>query len=166
MELKILKHPDPLLRKRSAEVHSLNEVEEGFIDNLIDTMRAGPGCVGVAAPQVGVLKRIIVVDVTPKNKGYGLLVMINPVITSMSGKKIVREGCLSVPEYTAKIRRSHKISVTGLDRDMNPLEVESRGFEAVVLQHEIDHLDGVLFIDRITNIKDELLRRPVKKSST
>lgn len=164
--LKILQYPDPVLKERSDEVGAIDDSVNSSIVDLIDTLKAGPG-VGLAAPQLGILKRIIVVDVTPRDvttkaPGHGLLVIVNPFIVSARGEKFVREGCLSVPEYTANIRRAEEVKVKGLDREGNPLEIEATGFEAVCLQHEIDHLDGILFIDRIESVKS-LFKRKVRR---
>jgi peptide deformylase len=160
-QLKILQYPDPILKKSSLEVNAIDEEVDTSIIDLVDTLRASPG-VGLAAPQLGILKRIIVVDVTPRSSGMGLIVLVNPVIVSTKGMKIVREGCLSVPEYTANIRRAEEVTVRGLDRQGKEIQIGSSGFEAVCLQHEIDHLDGILFIDRIDSVKS-LFRRKVKE---
>ncbi len=157
-ELHILKYPDSLLQKVSDEVTEIDQEVTAFINDLVETMR-GSTCVGIAAPQVGRLQRIIVVDVTPKNPGHGELVLINPEITARSGKRKGREGCLSIPGFIANIKRSKKIELSALDRHGKPVEIEARGFEAVALQHEIDHLDGTLFLDHITDMKRDLLRR-------
>ena len=180
---KILKFPEPLLREVSTPVASVGDNEREVVRDLLDTMTASPG-VGLAAPQIGVLRRIAVVDVTrhktttktkeaasprapapnakdPKadTKTHGLLVLINPVIVESSGKKTMREGCLSVPEYLADITRAKRITVTALDRDGKELTIKTSGFEAVAIQHELDHLDGILFIDRITSIRGLLKRK-------
>lgn len=130
----------------------------GFIEALVQTMRSSPG-VGLAAPQVGRLLRIIAVDVTPKNPGHGLVVLVNPLIASARGSRTVREGCLSIPEYTANITRAAEVTVKGLDPRGNEIVLESAGLEAIAFQHEIDHLDGILFLDRISNMKRDLFRR-------
>lgn len=161
---KILKYPNPGLTKKSLECGSVGEQEAGLIKDLIDTMRASPG-VGLAAPQIGTLLRAIVVDVTPRNPGHGLLVLIDPVIIERKGEELVREGCLSIPEYTADIRRSTEVTVSALDSGGKATVIHSRDFEAVALQHEIDHLDGILFIDRIESIRS-LFKRGLKKGST
>jgi peptide deformylase len=159
--LKILQYPDPALKKVSKEVLDIDDAVRADIRDLVDTMRASPG-VGLAAPQLGILKRIIAVDVTPKNPAHGLIVLVDPVITSSTGSKTVREGCLSVPEYTANIKRAEEVTIKGFDADGLDLTIESSGFEAVALQHELDHLDGILFIDRIDSIKS-LFKRKVKR---
>lgn len=161
MPFEILTYPDPALKEVSAEVASINGDILSFIDGLIETMKASPG-VGLAAPQVGRRLRIIAIDVTPRNPGHGLVALINPVIVSSKGSRTVREGCLSIPEYTANVRRAEEVAVRGLDRKGSELVIESSGFEAVAFQHEIDHLDGILFIDRITNMKRDLFHRKIK----
>jgi len=156
--LKILLYPDPHLQKVSAEVVPLEAGVSTFIEDLVDTMRLSKG-VGIAAPQAGILKRIIIVDVTPANPGHGLLRLLNPKIVFSSGKRKGREGCLSIPEYRANITRARKVRVEALSPAGKPLTIEAKGFEAVALQHEIDHLDGILFIDRITDMRRDLFRR-------
>lgn len=156
--LKIIKYPNKTLLERSETVKEIDETVSHFVDDLVETMRKTTS-VGIAAPQVGRLLRIIVVDVTPKNPGHGELVLINPKIIAQSGKRKGREGCLSIPGFIANIKRSRKVTVSALDRDGKALEVKASGFEAVALQHEIDHLDGILFLDRITDMKRDLLKR-------
>jgi len=135
-----------------------------FIDDLLETMRASPGCVGIAAPQVGMASRIIVVDVSTHRRGgqeenHGLLVLVNPEILAMGGKQLVREGCMSVPDYTANVQRAQWVLVDALDREGKQTILEAIGFEAVAIQHEVDHLDGYLFLDRVSSIKTDLFRR-------
>jgi len=160
--LEILKYPDPVLKETSLEVKEINTSIRDFINDLVITMKASPG-VGLAAPQVGRLLRIITVDVTPKHPGHGLVVLINPKIIASKGGKIGREGCLSVPEYTANIMRAEEVTIKGLSVDGSETLITSTGFEAVALQHEVDHLDGILFIDRITNMKRDLFKRNIKQ---
>ena len=156
--LKILLYPDPLLKEVSKEVSQIDARVDSFIYDLIETMRSSPG-VGLAAVQVGALSRVIAVDVTPRHPGHGLIVLINPVIVSSNGAKTGREGCLSVPGYTANITRAGEVAIKGLDRSGKEVTISSKGLEAVALQHETDHLDGVLFIDRIANMKRDLFKR-------
>jgi len=151
-------YPDPALKEVSQEVASIDGEIAAFIDGLVQTMRSSPG-VGLAAVQVGRLFRIIAVDVTPKNPGHGLVVLVNPAIISSRGSRTVREGCLSVPEYTANITRAAEVTVSGLDPNGADVLIEASGLEAIALQHEIDHLDGILFLDRISNMKRDLFRR-------
>jgi peptide deformylase len=156
--LKIIKYPSRALQEVSEEVAEIDRA----VSRLVETMRASTA-VGIAAVQVGTLLRVIVVDVTPKNQGHGELVLVNPKITAESGKRKGREGCLSIPGFIANIRRSKRVTVSALDREGRSVEVEARGFEAVALQHEIDHLDGILFLDRITDMRRDLLKRTPKE---
>lgn len=163
--------PDPLLKEVCQDVGSVNETTAQLLTDLTDTLYSTPG-VGIAAPQIGTLLRAIVVDVTwlpPRKgktppKGHGRIALLNPKIVRSEGTITFREGCLSIPEFLADVRRSSFVRVEGLDRNGNPTAYESEGFEAVALQHEIDHLDGILFLDRVSNIKTDLFRR--KKSLT
>jgi peptide deformylase len=162
--LPILQFPDPRLKEVSAPVTGLTAEVSGFIDDLLATMRASPGCVGIAAPQVGMLLRIIAVDVTALRRGsheenHGLIVLVNPEILAMGGRQLVREGCISVPDYTANVQRGQWVLVDSLDREGNQVILEVVGFEAVAIQHEVDHLDGYLFLDRVSSVKTDLFRR-------
>ncbi len=162
--LPILKFPDPLLKERSAPVERVDAEASSVIDDLLETMRASPGGVGIAAPQVGVLERIILVDVSAHRRGgqeqnHGLLVLVNPEILARGGKQLVREGCMSVPDYTANVQRAQWVLVDALDREGKQLIVEAIGFEAVAIQHELDHLDGILFLDRVVSVKTDVFRR-------
>lgn len=159
---KILIYPDQVLKEVSKEVTDFSSSELfSLVADLVDTMRASNGA-GLAAPQIGVLLRAIAVDVTPKHPGRGLTVLINPVITSSRGRKRGREGCLSVPEYTANIERAEEVTVQGLTAEGGSTVITAAGFEAVAFQHEIDHLDGILFLDRITNMKKDIFKRKIK----
>lgn len=134
-----------------------------LIADLIDTMRNGPGSVGVAAPQVGVSLRVCVVDVSRSKLGrgsnHGLLVLINPEILSSEGAATMREGCMSVPDYTGDVDRPVRIQLRYTDPHGASREVCAEDFEAVAIQHEMDHLDGILFLDRISSLKTGLFRR-------
>jgi len=159
----ILIYPDPMLKKVCDPVAALDEKIMALIRDLLDTMRAGPGSVGVAAPQIGVTSRVCVVDVSGSKLGrdsnHGLLVMINPEIVSREGSATMREGCMSIPDYTGDVERFTNIVVRFRDGDDTLREIETSGFEAVAIQHEMDHLDGVLFLDRISSLKTGLFRR-------
>jgi peptide deformylase len=162
--LPILKFPDPLLQQKSAPVARVTPELSTVIGDLLDTMRASPGGVGISAPQVGVLQRIVAVDVSASKRGaqvenHGLLVLVNPEILAKGGRQIVREGCMSIPDYTANIERAQWILVDALDREGKQVILESVGFEAVAIQHEVDHLDGILFLDRVASLKTDLFRR-------
>ncbi len=139
-------------------MEELNGELQGLIDSMIETMYAAPG-IGLAAPQVGESKRLIVVDVSTREEKHPLIVLINPVIVSVEGKIDSEEGCLSVPGYTSTIRRSERVLVKGVDREGRPVEIEATGLLSRVLQHEIDHLDGILFVDRLSPIKKEFFRK-------
>jgi peptide deformylase len=160
---KILLYPHPILKKMARQVGAIDDEIRGLAQDLIDTMREGPGSVGVAAPQIGASLRVCVVDVSNSKLGrdnnHGLLVLINPEISEREGSAAMREGCMSVPDYTGDVERSTQITVNYRDLDGKACIVEATGFEAVAIQHEMDHLDGVLFLDRITSIKTGLFRR-------
>lgn len=160
---KILTFPHPLLKKRAHLIERLDEAIGSLIEDLIDTMKAGPGSVGVAAPQIGVSLAACVVDVSNnrhgKDNNHGLMVMLNPEIIASSGSAVMREGCMSVPDYTGEVARATAITVRYLDLSGAEQTVEASGFEAVAIQHELDHLDGILFLDRIVSLKTGLFRR-------
>ena len=160
---KILTFPHPLLKKRSHRIERVDATIHGLINDLVDTMKEGPGSVGVAAPQIGVLLSACVVDVSNnrlgKENNHGLLVMLNPEILSSSGSSVMREGCMSVPDYTGDVERATLITVKYMSQEGTIMTVEASGFEAVAIQHEMDHLDGILFLDRILSLKTGLFRR-------
>jgi len=162
--LPICKFPDPVLQTRAEEVTEINGDLESLIRNLAATMYDAPG-LGLAANQVGDLRRVIVFDVSHKEGPRDLQVLINPCITACEGEFVHNEACLSVLDFSAEVRRSARVCVTGLDRHGKPLTVEGEGLKAVVLQHEIDHLDGILFIDRISRLKRGLYVRRLKKQA-
>ena len=160
----ILKYPHPLLKKMAHRVESLDPAINNLVQDLLDTMQAGPGSVGVAAPQIGVGLRVCVVDVSKnrhgKDNNHGLLCMVNPEIIHRSGMAVMREGCMSVPDYTGDVERATEITVRFLDsQDGLTREVAASGFEAVAIQHEMDHLDGLLFLDRVISVSTGLFRR-------
>ena len=162
--LPILQFPDPLLKEKCAPVDRVTPELSSRVDDLLDTMRASPGCVGIAAPQVGILQRILVVDVSGHKRGsreenHGLLVLVNPEILARGGRQMVREGCMSIPDYTANVQRAQWVLVDALDRTGKQVILEAVGFEAVAIQHEADHLDGFLFLDRVSSVKTDLFRR-------
>jgi peptide deformylase len=160
---KILTYPHPLLKKLARPVIRLDDEISGLVEDLLDTMREGPGSVGVAAPQIGVLLRVCVVDVSGSKLGrdnnHGLLVLVNPEVIEREGSAIMREGCMSVPDYTGEVERATRIVLRYQDADGSEKQIEATGFEAVAIQHELDHLDGVLFLDRIVSLKTGLFRR-------
>lgn len=162
-EQKILLYPHPLLKKPARAIERIDDEILSLVTDLIDTMRGGPGSVGVAAPQIGVSLRACVVDVSASKNGrdnnHGLLVMLNPEIIGAHGAAVMREGCMSVPDYTGDVQRHTDITVRFIDGEGEPREVQASGFEAVAIQHEMDHLDGMLFLDRIVSLKTGLFRR-------
>jgi peptide deformylase len=160
--MNIYQFPAPVLREKAIKVKELDNKTTAFITKLLGLMRANKGCVGIAAPQVGALKRIAIVDATGNKKAVqksGQLVMVNPEILERSGSTVNREGCLSVPDFTGNVERPDKIRLKFMDMEGNVSILETSGFEAVIIQHEIDHLDGILFIDRIKSARRDLFRR-------
>jgi peptide deformylase len=159
----ILRYPHPVLKKLCHRVEQIDQTIHGLLEDLVDTMHEGPGSVGVAAPQIGVTLRVCVVDVSKnrygKDNNHGLLRMINPEITARAGSSTMREGCMSVPDYTGDVERATEITLQFSEPGGTFREIVASGFEAVAIQHEMDHLDGVLFLDRVTSIKTGLFRR-------
>jgi len=160
--LKILKYPEPLLGKVASPVKNITNKTVQLVSDLLDTMYAAPG-VRLAAPQVGASKRIVVLDTDHENPGKQVYKLINPVITRAEGEIIWEEGCLSVVDFIAEVRRAAQVEVVALDEKEREIKIEAEGLLAVALQHEIDHLDGKLFIDRISRLKRELYTRRRKK---
>ena len=162
-QLKILTYPDKNLRRLSKPVENINGIITGLIDRMASIMYTADG-VGLAAIQVGIEKKIIIYDVEQNNGSRDLQVLINPKIISMEGEKVSEnEGCLSLPDLRANVKRAASVFAEGLDREGNPLEIEAEGLLSVVLQHEIDHLNGVLFIDHLSALKRNLYKKRVKK---
>jgi peptide deformylase len=161
-KLPILEYPDPRLRIRAEPVTKVDSGIRQFVDDLLETMYAASG-VGLAATQVDRHVRILTVDVSEtRNEPYCL---INPEIVESSGRAVGDEGCLSVPEYYDAVERAERIRVRALDRDGNPVEFEAEGLLAVCLQHEIDHLDGKLFVDYLSEMKRQRLKKKYLKKS-
>jgi peptide deformylase len=161
--LEILKYPDAVLKQPSLPVKNIDSTTAQLVNDLLDTMYAAPG-VGLAAPQVGALQRIIVLDIDHDNPGKTVYKLINPVIARAEGEVVWEEGCLSVVDFTAEVRRAAQIEVRAFNEHQKELKIEAEGLLAVALQHEIDHLDGKLFIDRISRLKRELYTRRRKKA--
>jgi len=160
--LRILKYPEPELQKVAAPVKNVTAKTVKLIDDLLDTMYAAPG-VGLAAPQVGASVRVIVMDVDHENPHKQVYKLINPVVTQAEGEIIWEEGCLSVVDFTAEVRRAARVEVIAMDENEKELKIDAEGLLAVAIQHEIDHLDGKLFIDRISRLKRDLYTRRRKK---
>lgn len=161
---KILQFPNPALKDPAAPVANIDAEVATLVDDMTDTMYAAPG-VGLAATQVGVGQRIIVLDIHGENEepGQRLMKLINPEIVERDGEIVWEEGCLSVPELTAPVKRSRRILVRAWTTEEKELQVEAEELLAVALQHEIDHLDGRLFIDRLSRLKRDLYRARRKK---
>jgi peptide deformylase len=158
----ILKYGDTVLHDQARPVGSITLEIGRLIDDMIETMYAAPG-IGLAAPQVGVALRIFVIDLSLGRDPGGPLVMINPEIVERDGVQIEEEGCLSMPGFNASVVRPSHVLVKGLDRDGGELQREGTGLLARALQHEIDHLDGTLFVDRLRGIKRDLIVKRIRK---
>jgi peptide deformylase len=156
--LKLQKYGSPILREKAALVNKVDHEIRELVENMIETMYAEGG-VGLAAPQVGVSKRIIVIDTEEK----GVIVLINPFIVKREGESKEEEGCLSVPGIYSPVRRSSMITVDAMDMDEQKIRITQEGFLAIVLQHEIDHLDGYLFIDRLSPAKRLMIKDQLKE---
>jgi peptide deformylase len=160
--LEILKYPDPRLSRIALPVKNITDDIVQLINDMLETMYAAPG-VGLAANQVGALHRIIVLDVDHENPQKKVYKLINPSIVHSEGEILWEEGCLSVVDFTAEVRRAARVEVAALDDHGKETKIEAEGLLAVALQHEIDHLDGKLFIDRISRLKRDLYTRKRKK---
>ncbi len=160
--LPILIYGAPQLRQKARPVTVVDGAVQRLIDDMVETMYAAPG-VGLAANQVGVLQRIIVVNPSEKQDPEGLQAIINPEIVLAEGEVVAEEGCLSIPDVREDVARFRRVVVKGIGRDEKPLELEAAELAGRVLQHEIDHLDGVLFVDRLSPAKKTLLKRQLKK---
>jgi peptide deformylase len=161
--LEILTYPDKFLLKPTQPVTNINGALQDKISRMAETMYTAPG-VGLAAIQVGIDQSFLIYDIAPQEEERALRVLINPRIIEKEGEIVSEnEGCLSVPEFRADVRRALRVFVKGFDRDGNELEIEAEGFQAIVLQHEIDHLEGTLFIEHISALKRQLYKRRVQK---
>lgn len=156
--LQLRYYGDPVLRKKAEPVSEITDAERQFADQMLMTLEATGNGIGLAATQVGVLKRLIIVDLgEADDEAYEPLVLFNPEILSSDGEIVVEEACLSIPDVTADVKRPESIVVEGLDVHGESVHIEADGLLARVLQHEIDHLNGILFIDRISGLKRRLL---------
>lgn len=158
----IYTYPDPVLRAKAEPVKNIDEEIQNLVDRMGETMYTAPG-IGLAANQVGERKRILVYDISSRVTGRNLSVIINPVIVLAEGAVVQEEACLSVLDFSAEVRRREKIKVQGVDRHGNPVDIEAEDLLARCLQHEIDHLNGVLFIDHISSLKRALYNKRLKK---
>jgi peptide deformylase len=162
--LNILTYPDKFLSEPTKPVENIDEKIQNLIKDMASIMYQAPG-IGLAAIQVGINKSLLIYDVSPRDEKRSLQVLINPRIVESEGTTISEdEGCLSVPDFRANVKRSASVLVEGVDSKEKPLRIEAEGLLAVVLQHEIDHLNGILFIDRISSLKREIYKRRVKKN--
>jgi peptide deformylase len=160
--LRILHYPDPVLKQVAAPVEEIDDTVRRLARDMAETMYAAPG-VGLAAPQVGISRRLIVLDCSSRDEDPDLLFCINPEIVSREGECYEEEGCLSVPEYYARVSRSAFVRVRYLDLDGLQAEREADGLLAIAFQHEIDHLNGILFIDHLSPLKKGLFRKKYQK---
>jgi peptide deformylase len=158
----IVKFGNPVLQSRASEVPVIDDGVQELIDDMVETMYAAPG-VGLAAPQVGVSLRIFVVDLSVGRNADDLIVMVNPEFVEREGMQLEEEGCLSVPGFNATVVRPTRAIVHGLDRTGEGRTIEGTGLLARAFQHEMDHLDGTLFVDRLRGIKRDLIVRKIKK---
>ncbi|MEW6144294.1 MAG: peptide deformylase [Thermodesulfobacteriota bacterium] len=178
---KILTYPDPFLRKKCAPVEEIDGEVLRLLDDMAETMYEARG-VGLAASQIGVDKRVVVIDISPRYldtdeeeeedaedgrkaeyEGPGLIELINPEIISSDGEIIAEEACLSIPGFTSDVKRKQKVRIEAYNREGEMVEIEAEDLLARVFQHEIDHLNGVLFIDRLSRLKRELIKRKIEK---
>lgn len=159
-------YPDPVLRNKTSRVERIDSALDRLIEDMVETMHAAPG-VGLAANQVGAPLQLAVIDLSAREdegQRHPLIVIINPEILSMEGSVIEEEGCLSIPDYAEKVKRAARVKVRAQDRSGKPVEIEAEGLLAKALQHEIDHLNGLLFVDKLSPLKKSLFKRRFKKA--
>lgn len=160
---RVITYPDPVLRSPAEPILNIDGKLQALIDDMADTMYSAPG-IGLASNQVGEPFQVFIFDVSPKDQPRNLVVVINPEIIERDGSVITEEGCLSVVDYSAEVKRAKSVTVKGLDREGNPITIKEEGLPAVVLQHEIDHLNGKLFIDHLSRLKRELYKRKLRRA--
>jgi peptide deformylase len=160
--MEIKKYPERILKEKAATIENIDAVLHQLVDDMIETMHYAGG-IGLAANQIGVARRVCVLDLARKEEKMPLIVLVNPVITEKEGSVDAEEGCLSIPGYMTSIKRAEKILVKGVNREGKDIELEAEGLLARALQHEIDHLEGLLFIDRMSPIRREFFKRRYKK---
>jgi len=158
----IYTYPDPVLKEIAEPVEDIDSEIKDIIDSMENLMYNNAG-IGLAANQVGIPKRIIVFDINYKEKGKDLTVLINPTIVSGEDKIIYEEGCLSVPDFQGKINRKKYIKVQGLNRDGDLIDIDAEDLTAICIQHEIDHLNGVLILDHVSSLKRNIYRKKIEK---
>ena len=162
-ERPVLTIPNSVLKRRAQPAGG---PDPALAADLVDTMRASPGCVGLAAPQIAVSRRAFALDVSGHRSqrkagahNHGLVVLFDPELVHAEGSEVAREGCMSVPDFTADVRRALTVVVRGADLDGRERVLEASGFEARALQHELDHLDGTIILDRVASLKTDVFRR-------
>jgi peptide deformylase len=160
--LEILHYPNPILKERTRAVESIDSFLRQLVKDMAETMYAAPG-VGLAAPQVGHSVRVAVLDITRADQPKNLLVLINPEIVAAEGECTWDEGCLSIPDCNEEIKRREKVTVRYQDLEGHTQEITGEDLLAIALQHEIDHLDGILFIDRLSRLKRDFVKRRLRK---
>ncbi|HKL20744.1 MAG TPA: peptide deformylase [Tichowtungia sp.] len=163
----VLVYPNPRLKQICEPIDVFDDSVTRLLKDLVDTMVDAGHSVGIAASQIGDLRRAAVVDVSPsklgkKQNNHGLLQLVNPEIIERQGAHSVREGCMSVPDYTGNVTRAEEIVVQFIDENGQQRAIRAAGFEAVAIQHELDHLDGLLFLDRVSSLKTDIFRRKKK----
>ena len=160
----ILTYPNPTLKKKSAPVTIITDAVRELVQDMAETMYDAPG-IGLAAPQIGVHQRVIVIDISGKNDPPDLIVAINPEIIFAEGEAYEEEGCLSVPDYAANVKRRARVIVKALDLNGAEQTWKTEDLLAIAFQHEIDHLDGILFVDHLSTLKRELFQRKARKAA-
>lgn len=160
----ILTYPNPELKKKSAPVTVINDAVRELVKDMAETMYNAPG-IGLAAPQIGVHQRVIVIDISASDEPPQLIVAINPVIIHAEGEAYEEEGCLSVPKYAANVRRHARVIVKALDLEGVECTWRAEDLLAIAFQHEIDHLEGILFVDHLSPLKRELFQRKARKAA-
>jgi peptide deformylase len=161
--LEIKKYPDKILKHKTSSIENITAHTQRLIEDMVETMQAAHG-IGLAANQVGIPQRLCLIDLSIKGDKSPLIVLVNPVIIEKEGLIEAEEGCLSIPGYLTSIKRSEKVLVKAFNREGKPFKIEAEGILARALQHEIDHLDGLLYIDRMSPIKREFFKRRYKKN--
>lgn len=162
MVREILIWPDPILKQKAKPVAQVDDKVRALVKDMFETMYAAEG-VGLAAPQVGVLQRIIVLDTSPRQEGAKPLAMINPEITGMEGRTTYTEGCLSIPGEAEDVDRAERVTVRYLDVDGKEQTLACDALLAIAVQHEVDHLDGIVYVDHVSTLKREIIRKRMKR---
>lgn len=160
--LPIRNYPDPILREKANPVTQLDPTLQKLIDDMVETLYSAPG-LGLAAPQVGQSLQLFVYDLSVHEGKHPLIVVMNPQIVETSGEEISEEGCLSVPNYREQVKRPSRVKLRGIDREGKPIEMAGEGLLARLFQHEIDHLNGTLLIDRLSSLKRDIFIRRFRK---